>query len=154
MPKEPHEHERLEIDSQIIVATGLGGAGRFYPDYEVKYGKENCTIVCWDKSCTNLDTHIAKLKANIPKGKPFVGVGHSMGGSIWLELISKENIPNMHGLVLVGAARTLRTSQGLKFMMKRHWTRIWFIVIFLTLIAPIMWMIWRSKTYDSYREMW
>lgn len=147
-------HERLDIDSQIIVATGLGGAGRFYPDYEVKYGKENCTIVCWDKSCTNLDTHITKLKANIPKEKSFVEVGHSMGGSIWLELISRENIHNMRGLVLVGAARTLRTNQGLKFMMKHHWTRIWFIVIFLTLLAPIMWMIWRSKTYDTFREMW
>ena len=154
MPKIAHEHVRLDIDAQIVVATGLGGAGRFYPDYEVKFGKENCTVVCWDKTCTNLDSHITKLKANIPKKRPFIGVGHSMGGSIWLELVSRENIPNMTGIVLVGAARTLRTEQGLQFMMKRHWFRLWWLVLMLTFAAPIMIFIWRKKTYDTYREMW
>ncbi len=154
MPKIPHEHERLGINAKIVVATGLGGAGRFYPDYEVKFGKENCIIVTWDKRCTDLDAHINYLKEKIPKKEPFVAVGHSMGGSIWLELVSRESIPNMKGLVLVGAARTLRSDQGIKFLMRHHWMRIWGMVIMMTLLAPIMVFIWRKKTYDTYREMW
>ncbi|NHJ86769.1 MAG: hypothetical protein FK734_15000 [Asgard group archaeon] len=154
MPLEAHEHERLDIDSHIVVATGLGGAGRFYPDYFVKYGEENVTVVCWDEKCTDLDSHIAKLKTNIPKDKPFVGTGHSMGGSIWLELISRENIPNMKGLVLVGSARTLKSDNGVKFLMAGTWFRLWVLVITLTLIMPIMLFIWRKKTFETYREMW
>lgn len=119
MPKVAHEHEPLAIDVKIVVATGLGGAERFYPDYEVKFGKDNCIIVTCDKSCTDLDAHINFLKERIPK-EPFVACGHSMGGSIWLELISREFISNMKGLVLVGSARTLKQDQGVKFLMKHH----------------------------------
>ncbi|NHJ47805.1 MAG: hypothetical protein FK733_08455 [Asgard group archaeon] len=154
MPKVAHEHEFLKVDSKIVVAVGLGGEGRLFPDYEVKYGKENCIFVTWDKTCTDLDAHINFLKAHIPKDEPFVAVGHSMGGSIWLEVISRDNIPNMKGLVLVGCARTLKQDQGVKFIMKRHWLRVWFFVLLLTFAAPIMVLIWREKTLDSYREMW
>jgi alpha-beta hydrolase superfamily lysophospholipase len=154
MPKKAQEHEFLEVDRKIVVAVGLGGGGRLFPDYEVKFGKENCIIVTWDKTCTDLDAHINFLKAYIPKDEPFVAVGHSMGGSIWLEIISREIIPNMVGLVMVGCARTLKQDQGVKFLMKRHWLRIWFFVLLLTFAAPIMVFIWRKKTIDSYREMW
>jgi alpha-beta hydrolase superfamily lysophospholipase len=154
MPKVAHEHKFLEIDSKIVVAVGLGGEDRHFPDYEAKYGKENCIFVTWDKTCTDLDAHIKFLKNRVPKDEPFVAVGHSMGGSIWLEIISRENIPNMKGLVLVGCARTLKQNQGVKFLMKRHWLRIWFFVLLLTFAAPIMVFIWRKKTLDSYREMW
>jgi len=155
MPKVAHKHEPLEgIECKVVVATGLGGAGRFYPDYEAKFGKENCIIVTWDKTCTDLEAHINYLKSKLPKDEPFVGVGHSMGGSIWLEVCSREKIPNMRGLVLVGSARMLRSDQGVQFMMKRHWFRLWWIVLLITFAFPIMLFIWRKKTFDTYHEMW
>ena len=77
-----------------------------------------------------------------------------MGGSIWLELISRENIPNMKGLVLIGSARTLKSDNGVRFLMAGTWLRLWVLVITLTLIMPIMLFIWRKKTFETYREMW
>ncbi|MHA1212929.1 MAG: alpha/beta fold hydrolase, partial [Candidatus Heimdallarchaeota archaeon] len=129
-------------------------AGRQFPDYYAKFGEENVTCVLWDKTCTDLEAHIVYLKKYFPKDKPFIAVGHSMGGSILLEICSRELIPNMKGLVLVGAAQTLRVDGGVRFMMKRHWFRITWLVCFLTAIAPIMVFIWRKKTYDTYKELW
>jgi len=154
MPKKAAEHVRIDVDAKILVATGLGGAGREYPDYYAKFGKENVDILCWEGDISDLDSHIETLRKRIPKDDPFIGVGHSMGGSIWLELLARENPPNMRGLVLVGCARKLRVSGGMEFMMGGHWIRILLIAIFLTLIAPIMVFVWRKKTYDTYRELW
>ena len=155
MPKEAHHHEKLEnIRAKVVVATGLGGAGREYPDYYAKFGKENVTIVCWDDTVSDLDSHIAKLKENIPKEEPFIAVGHSMGGCIWLELLNRENIPNQTGQVLVGCSRMVRGDQGVEFIMKRPWWFIWIMVLGLTAIFPIMLPIWRKKTFDTYRELW
>ncbi|MHA1212757.1 MAG: hypothetical protein ACTSSH_09875, partial [Candidatus Heimdallarchaeota archaeon] len=61
MPKESHEHELLEVDSHIVLAVGLGGAGRQFPDYYAKFGEENVTCVLWDKTCTDLEAHIVYL---------------------------------------------------------------------------------------------
>ncbi len=154
MPKKAHFHEKLDVSAKIVVATGLGGAGREYPDYYEKFGQENVIIVCWDDSVSDLDSHIEKLKENIPKKDPFVAVGHSMGGSIWLELLSRENIPNQRGQVLVGCSRRVRGDQGVEFIMKRPWWFIWIMVFGLTSIFPIMLLVWRKKTFDTYRELW
>ena len=155
MPKEAHYHDRLEnISAKVVVATGLGGAGREYPDYYEKFGRENVTIVCWDDTVSDLDSHIAKLKENIPKEEPFVAVGHSMGGCIWLELLNRENIPNQKGQVLVGCSRMVRGDQGVEFIMKRPWWFIWVMVLGLTALFPIMLFVWRKKTVDTYRELW
>jgi len=154
MPKEAAEHERIAVDAKLLVATGLGGVGREYPDYLAKFGKENVDILIWEEDISDLDSHIEALRERIPKEEPFIGVGHSMGGSVWLELLARECPPNMRGLVLVGCARKLRVSAGIKFMMGGHWIRIWMIVIFMTLMAPIMIFIWRSKTFDTYHELW
>ncbi|MCF2142212.1 MAG: alpha/beta hydrolase [Candidatus Heimdallarchaeota archaeon] len=154
MRSSAYGHEPLiGIESKVVLATGLGGAGRSYPDYEAKFGKENCIIVIWDKSCTDLDAHINYLKSKLPK-EPFVGIGHSLGGSIWLEICSRENIPNMKGLVLVGSARKVRSDRGMEFLMGGHWFRLWWIAILITLAFPIMLFVWGRKTFDTYREMW
>ena len=154
MPREAKEHVRLDTNVKVIVATGLGGAGREYPDYQAKFGKENVAIVCWDDACSDLDSHLEKLKANIPEEEPFVGVGHSMGGCIWLELLHRETMPNQKGLVLVGASRKVRGNQGVEFIMKRPWWFIWIMFFGLTIVFPMMLFIWRKKTFDTYKELW
>ncbi|MFW9921986.1 MAG: serine aminopeptidase domain-containing protein [Candidatus Thorarchaeota archaeon] len=154
MPKKAKEHEKLEVDTKIVVATGLGGEGREYPDYYAKFGRENVIIVTWDKTCTNLDSHINKLKENIPKEDSFIAVGHSMGGAIWLELLSREILSNQRGQVLVGCSRKVRGDNGVEFIMKRPWWFLWVVVFGLTALFPIMLLIWRKKTVDTYREMW
>lgn len=154
LPKEAAEHVKINVDAKILIATGLGGVGREYPDYYAKFGEENVDVLIWEEDISDLDSHIAALKERIPKDEPFIGVGHSMGGSVWIELLAKESPPNMQGLVLVGCARKLRVNQGIKFMMGGHWIRIWLIVIFMTLMAPIMIFVWRKKTFDTYHELW
>ncbi|MGC9781186.1 MAG: alpha/beta hydrolase [Candidatus Heimdallarchaeota archaeon] len=149
MPKKAKPHERLAIDSKIVLATGLGGVGRKYPDYYAKFGEENVTVLCWNKNCTDLESHIQKIKENIPKDTPFVACGHSMGGSIWLELLSREKVPNLKGIVLVGASRKLRSEQGVEFIMKFLWPFLWFFVTLVTIALPITIFIWRHKTFEE-----
>lgn len=154
MPRKAAEHEKLDVDAKLIVTVGLGGKGREFPDYYAKYGEENVQLVLWDETCSDIESHLNYLKKYIPKDEPFVGVGHSMGGCLWLELLNRESYPNQRGQVLVGCSRYVRGDQGVEFMMKRPWWFIWIIVIGITLIFPIMSFIWKKKTFDSYYEMW
>ncbi|MBD3189697.1 MAG: hypothetical protein GF308_03595 [Candidatus Heimdallarchaeota archaeon] len=154
MPKVAQDHKRLEIDTPILLCTGLGGAGRCYPDYYAKFGEEKVKVLCWDKNCTDLKSHLDFIRANIPENQSFVAVGHSMGGSLLLELLARERIPNLEGLVLVGASRRMRSDQGLNFIMKFPWFFLWIFSILITLAFPITILFWRSKTYDTYRELW
>lgn len=132
----------------------MGGAGRFYPDYYAKFGKENVKVLCWDETCTDLESHLKLIRENIPRDQSFVAVGHSMGGSLLLELLARERIPNLKGLVLVGASRRMRSEQGINMIMKFPWFFLWIFTIFITLAFPITILFWRSKTYDTYRELW
>ena len=147
------EHIPINCDSKIFISTGFGGIGREYPDYEAKFGKENVTVIRWDKSCTDIDSHLAKIKETIPKDEPFVLCGHSLGGSLAIELLSREKVPFLQSLVLIGSSRRIKKEQGLEFIMKFPWFFLWPFAVLMALAFPITIFIWREKTFDTYYEL-
>ncbi|HUU78021.1 MAG TPA: alpha/beta hydrolase [candidate division Zixibacteria bacterium] len=147
------EHIPLKCESKVLISTGFGGLGREYPDYEAKFGNENVTVIRWDKTCTDIDSHIAKMKETFPQNDPFVLCGHSLGGSLAIELLSREKITNLQGLVLIGSSRKIKKEQCLEFIMWFPWFCLWPFAILIALAFPITVLIWREKTFDTYYEL-
>ena len=147
------EHIPIRCESKVFISTGFGGIGREYPDYEAKFGKENVTVIRWDKTCTDIDSHLAKIKETIPNNEPFVLCGHSLGGSLAIELLSRERIPFLQSLVLIGSSRRIKKEQGLEFIMKFPWFFLWPFAVLMALAFPITIFIWREKTFDTYYEL-
>ncbi|NHK30687.1 MAG: hypothetical protein FK730_05005 [Asgard group archaeon] len=147
------KHLPLECDSRVILATGLGGITREYPDYEEKFGKDNLVIVKWGKSCTDVDSHLQKMKDNFPKKEPFILCGHSLGGALAIELLNRENIPNLQGVVLIGSSRKIKQDGGLRFIMKFPWFFLWIFAFMFVLAFPITIFFYGKKTLDTYKEL-
>lgn len=153
MKKTESKHNNNSKYRKILIATGLGGVGRKYPDYYAKFGEENVDVVRWDNSCTDIDSHLVKLKKAIPKDEPFVFCGHSLGGCLVLELLSREKVPSLKGLALIGSSRQIRREKGGAFMMWFPWFFLWIFAFLLVLAFPITIFIWRKKTFDTYQEL-
>jgi pimeloyl-ACP methyl ester carboxylesterase len=145
--------EPINCDSQFIFATGLGGTDREYLSYSKKFGENNTTIIKWDETCTDIDSHIRKVKDNLPSDKPFVFCGLSLGGALAIELLSREIIPNLQGVILIGSSRKIKQDGGLNFIMKFPWFFLWIFSFILVLLFPITIFIWGKKTFDTYRDL-
>ncbi|NHJ49318.1 MAG: hypothetical protein FK733_16130 [Asgard group archaeon] len=143
----------INCDNKLLFATGLGGFTREYPHYNRKFGEENVTIIKWDETCTDVDSHLQKIKDNIPQDQPFVLSGLSLGGALAIELLSRETIPNLQGVILIGSSRKIKQDGGLRFIMKFPWFFLWIFAFFLLLCFPITIFIWRKKTFDTYKEL-
>ena len=130
-----------------------GGSEREYPDYFQKFGKNNVEIIKWDETCTDIDSHLVKLKKHLPNDEPFVLCGHSMGGGLIIELMKREKILGLQGVVLIGASKKIKQDSGLKFIMRFPWIFLWIFAILMVLALPITVFIWRSKTIDTYLEL-
>lgn len=147
------QYEKLNCDSKFVLATGLGGKTREYPDYEEKFGKENLTIIKWDDSCTDIDSHLQKMKNNFPKKEPFVLCGHSLGGALTIELLNREIIPNLQGVILIGSSRKIKQDAGLGIIMRFPWFFLWIFAFLFVLVLPITIFIYGKKTFDTYKEL-
>lgn len=153
MVKKPGKHIPIKCVSKVLIATGFGGLSREYPDYYAKFGQKNVEVIRLDRSCTDVDSHLKKMRETFPKEKPFIICGHSLGGMLTIELLSREKIPNLKGVVLIGSSRKVKEKSGLKFMMKFPWFFLWFFLILLIIAFPITVIAWRKKTYDTYYEL-
>lgn len=131
------EHVLLKCDSRVIIATGFGGSGREYPDYLKRFGEDNVEVIRWDETCTDSDSHLVKLKANLPKKEPFVLCGHSLGGGLIIELMNREKVPGLQEVVLIGSSKRIKEDAGLKFMMSFPWFFLWIFAFLLVLAFPI-----------------
>lgn len=154
MDKKPSVlHEPLRCNSKVVLATGLGGSTRVYPDYEGKFGIDNLTVIKWDDSCTDIDSHLQKMKVNFPKNEPFVLCGHSLGGALTIELLNREIVPNLQGIVLIGSSKKIKQDGGLRFIMKFPWFFLWIFSFLFVLAFPITIFIYGKKTFDTCKQL-
>ena len=99
----------------VVVAAGFGNYTREYPAYVEKFGRENVVWTSNYKRYT-VEDHLEELESKIPKDKPYILVGHSLGGSIIIELMSRKPLNNCQGVSLNGASRMVLSHWFINFL--------------------------------------
>jgi len=99
----------------LMVAAGYSNYTREYPAYIEKFGQEN---VQWTTNAGrySIEDHIDELKSKLPIDRPYIITGHSMGGSIIIELMNKEPLVNCRGVSIVGSSRIQPSHWFLNFL--------------------------------------
>ncbi len=121
----------------ITVAAGFSNYHREYPAYVEKFGKENVEWASYAKRYT-IEDHLEEIKSHIPSDREYIITGHSMGGSLIIELLTREKLDDRcKGVILVGASRKLYPHPILNFIFRFPVPFIYAFAIFLILIYPI-----------------
>ena len=126
----------IEQEPFVVVAAGFSNYTREYPAYSKKFGKDN---VIWTTNAKRytIEDHLDELESKLPTDKPFLLVGHSMGGSIIIELLSRKPVKNCKGVTLIGAARTCPSHWFLNFLFYLPVPIIYSFFILLVILFPL-----------------
>ena len=120
----------------VVVAAGFGNYTREYPAYAKKFGKEN---VIWTSNYKRytVEDHLEELESKIPKDKPYILVGHSLGGSIIIELMSRKPLNNCQGVSLNGASRRVLSHWFLNFLFYLPVPIIYSFFVLMVILFPL-----------------
>ena len=120
----------------VVVAAGFGNYTREYPAYVKKFGKENVVWTSNYKRYT-VEDHLEELESKIPKDKPYILVGHSLGGSIIIELMSRKALKNCQGVSLNGASRKILSHWFLNFLFYLPVPIIFSFFVLMVILFPL-----------------
>ncbi|MHA1399841.1 MAG: alpha/beta fold hydrolase [Candidatus Heimdallarchaeaceae archaeon] len=133
----------------ITVAAGFSNYSREYPAYIEKFGDENVEWACYAKKYT-IEEHIEEIKSHIPNGRPYILTGHSLGGSLLIEMMAREKLDeNCKGVVLIGASRRLYPHPTLNFIFRLPVPLIYAFSIFLMFIYPIFILVYKFNMHKA-----
>ncbi|MHA1416906.1 MAG: alpha/beta fold hydrolase [Candidatus Heimdallarchaeaceae archaeon] len=134
----------------FTVAAGFSNYTREYPAYVEKFGKENVEWACYADKYT-IEEHIEEIKTHFPNGRPFILIGHSLGGSLIIEMLAKEKMPSeCEGVVLVGASRRLYPHPALNFAFRLPVPLVYAFSAFLMLIFPIFLVAYKFNLHKAF----
>ncbi len=145
------EHFGMELEQfcpDIIVAAGFSNYYRKYPKYKETFGEDKATWTCYLDTVT-IEEHLEEIKSKIPKDRPYLLSGHSMGGALLIELMKREKLENCKGIILVGASQRIYPHWFLNFTFYTPVFVIYAFAITLVLSYPLILLITGFNTHKA-----
>ncbi|MHA2357930.1 MAG: hypothetical protein ACXABK_04095 [Candidatus Heimdallarchaeaceae archaeon] len=139
-----------ESEPFIVMVAGFSNYNWNYPAYEKKFGKKNFAHTT-NAGRYTVDEHLDEIRSIIPKKRPYLLVGYSMGVSLIIELLNRDKLTNCKGVTLIGGSRYQPTHWFLNFVFSLPVPLIYFFGFLLLLAFPFTY-VFTGFNYEKARH--